>query len=67
MLALPAGNALLLDGMAMLQTMKDSPDTFGALAEKILRQLIYEGRKSNARRDDLVNVVYPDVRETTGE
>lgn len=59
--ALPGRNALLLDGMAMVQTMKDLPDTFGALAEKLLQRVINEGRKSQSTRVDLVNDTYPDV------
>ena len=33
---LPAGNALMLDGMSVIQTLKNIPETFGALCKKHL-------------------------------
>ena len=33
----PPSNALMLDGMVIVQTMKDVPQTFGILAEKIIQ------------------------------
>eukprot|EP00794_Sanderia_malayensis_P000947 gene947-261_t len=45
---LPMENVLLLDGMEMLQTMKDLPDTFGALGEKLLQRVISEASLTQA-------------------
>ena len=38
-------DAVLLDGMALLQTLKDIPDTFGDLAEKVVRIIISTAKK----------------------
>ena len=54
-------DVLLIDGMALLQTMKDIPQTFGSLAEKILRSIISSARMVNAKRVDFVCDTYPTV------
>ena len=53
--------ALLLDAMAMLQTLKYIPQTFGELAEKILQMLLSCARAANAERVDFVSDGYPAV------
>ena len=52
-------DAVLLDGMALLQTLKDIPDTFGNLAEKVVRIIISTAKKARANRVDFVSDTYP--------
>ena len=59
--SLPPHNALILDGMAIVQTVKDVPQTFGALAEKIIQRIINNTRTSNASRVDFVSDLYPEI------
>ena len=53
--------ALMLDAMAMLQTIKDVPQTFGDLAEQILQMIVNCARASQATRIDFVSDRYPAV------
>ncbi len=59
----PSGrtDVLLIDGLALLQTMKDIPQTFGRLAEKILHSIISSARMVSAKRVDFVCDTYPTV------
>ena len=59
--SLPPHNASMLDGMAIVQTVKDVPQTFGALAEKIIQRIINNARTSNASRVDFVSDLYPEI------
>lgn len=54
-------DVLLIDGLAVLQMMKDIPTTFGMLAEKILHIIISSARKVNATRVDFVCDTYPSI------
>ena len=54
-------DAVLLDGMALLQTLKDIPDTFGDLAEKVVRIIISTAKKARGNRVDFVSDTYPKV------
>ena len=54
-------DAVLLDGMALLQTLKDIPDTFGDLAEKVVRIIISTAKKAQGNRVDFVSDTYPKV------
>ena len=51
----------MLDGMAIVQTVKDVPQTFGALAEKIIQRIINNATTSNASRLDFVSDLYPEI------
>lgn len=57
----PPSNALMLDGMVIVQTMKDVPQTFGILAEKIIQRIINSARSSNASRVDFISDQYPTI------
>ena len=57
----PPSNALMLDGMVVVQTMKDVPQTFGILAEKIIQRIINSARSSNASRVDFISDQYPTI------
>ncbi len=61
--SMPSGrtDVLLIDGLALLQTMKDIPQTFGRLAEKILHSIISSARMVSAKRVDFVCDTYPTV------
>ena len=48
-------DAVLLDGMALLQTLKDIPDTFGDLAKKVVRIIISTAKKARGNRVDFVS------------
>lgn len=58
---LPAGNALMLDGMVVIQTLKNIPETFGALAESILHAVVSSVCSSRSKRVDFVCDTYPDI------
>ena len=51
----------MLDGMAIVQTVKDVPQTFGALAEKIIQRIMNNARTSNASRVDFVCDLNPEI------
>ena len=53
--------ALLIDAMAMLQTMKYIPQTFGELAEKILQLIVNCAKGFDVARVDFVSDRYPAV------
>ena len=57
----PPGNtdALLLDGMALFQMLKDIPPTFGDLAEKIVHIIITSAKKAQGNRVDFISDTYP--------
>jgi hypothetical protein len=53
-------NALIIDAMALLQSMKIRSTTFGELALQILTRIVQMGSFSNSKRVDLVCDRYPD-------
>ena len=57
----PPGNtdALLLDGMALFQTLKHIPPTFGELAEQIVHIIITSVKKAQGNRVDFISDTYP--------
>ena len=57
----PKEGALLLDAMAILQTLKDVPQTFGDLAEKIFQLMVKCAKAAQATRIDFVSDRYPSV------
>ena len=54
-------NALILDGMALIQTMKHIPDTFGQLLEMILGRILSWPSNLKSTRVDFVCDTYPDI------
>lgn len=58
---LPVNNALMIDAMALLQTLKSIPGTFGELAELIVKKLLASAQSSNSTRVDFVCDRYPEV------
>ena len=52
-------DALLLDNMAILQTLKDIPQTFGDLAEKVVRNRISSEKKARGNRVHFICDTYP--------
>jgi hypothetical protein len=55
----PSNNALILDGMALIQMMKHIPDTFEKLVEIILARILSSNSKST--RVDFVCDTYPNI------
>jgi hypothetical protein len=53
-------NALIIDAMALLQSMKIRSTTFGELALEILTRIVQMASFSNSKRVDLVCGCYPD-------
>lgn len=53
--------ALLIDGMALIRSLKNIPDTFGELADDLLQLIIKMGRKFSCPRVDFVIDRYPAV------
>ena len=58
---LPPNNALILDGMALIQTIKRIPETFGALVKVIINRILSSAASSKSTRVDFVCDTYPDV------
>ena len=52
-------DAILLDGMALLQMLKDILETFGDLAERVVRIIISSAKKAQGSRVDFVSDTYP--------
>ena len=59
--SVPEGNALILDGMAIIQSMKKLPSSFGELADQLLRMVINLGLHHKSLRVDFVIDTYPDT------
>lgn len=57
----PSNNAILIDAMALIQSMKRIPDTFGSLVEAVLDRILSLAAKSKSTRADFVCDTYPDV------
>ena len=57
----PSENALILDGMALIQTIKHIPDTFGKLVEMILGRILSWASNLKSTRVDFVCDTYPDI------
>ena len=57
----PSNNALILDGMALIQMMKHIPDTFEKLVEIILGRILSLASNSKSTRIDFVCDTYPDI------
>ena len=55
------GNALILDGMALIQPAKKLPASFGELAEDLLTRVVKLGVHHQSSRVDFVIYRYPDV------
>lgn len=53
-------NALIIDAMALLQSMKIKSTTFGELAFEVLTRIVQMASFSNSKRADLVSDRYPD-------
>jgi hypothetical protein len=58
---IPSNNALILDGMALIQMMKHIPDTFEKLVEIILGRILSLASNSKSTRIDFVCDTYPDI------
>ena len=56
-----ADNTLLLDDMALIQTIKHIPETFGAFVEVMLKRILSLASNARSKRVDFVCDVYPDV------
>ena len=54
-------DAVLLDGMALLQTLKHILETFGDLAEKVVCTIIASARKVQVNMVDFVSDTYSPV------
>ena len=52
-------DAILLDGMALLQMLKDILETFGDLAERVVHIIISSAKKAQGSRVDFVSDTYP--------
>ena len=59
--SVPSNNTLILDGMALIQMMKDIPNTFGKLVEIILGRILSLASNSKSTRVDFVCDTYPEV------
>ena len=59
--SVPSNNALILDGMALIQMMKHIPNTFGKLVEIILGRILSLASNSKSTRVDFVCDTYPEV------
>ena len=57
----PPNNALILDGMALIQTIKRIPETFGALVKVIINRILSSAASSKSTRVDFMCDTYPDV------
>lgn len=57
----PCDNALMLDGMALIQTTKNIPQNFGSLVEIILKRILALASSSKSTRVDFVCDTYPDI------
>ena len=58
--SVPQENALIVDGMAMIQSVKNLPSSFGEFANMLLKMLINLGLQSKSLRIDFVTDTYPD-------
>ena len=54
-------NALMIDDLAVIQTMKDLPKTFGSLAECIIKRVINTAKSFHASRVDFICDQYPEI------
>ncbi|XP_033106462.1 uncharacterized protein LOC117108533 [Anneissia japonica] len=57
----PENAALMIDGMALIQSIRDVPKTFGELADDILKQIINLAAKYKCSRVDFVTDRYPSI------
>ncbi|XP_041369507.1 uncharacterized protein LOC121383502 [Gigantopelta aegis] len=57
----PSNSAIILDAMAVLQSLQHIPETFGELADKILDLVISIASRYKCRRVDFVADQYPDI------
>eukprot|EP00794_Sanderia_malayensis_P000765 gene765-55_t len=57
----PPGNALMIDRMAIIQTMKNVPETFGSFADSLFQTIISLAAACNSSRVDFVVDTYPDI------
>ena len=56
-----ADNALLLDGMALIQMIKHIHESFGGFVEVMLKRILLLASNARSKRIDFVRDVYPDV------
>ncbi len=64
---LPVGSVLILDAMAILQTVRNLPNTFGEFAESLLDRITSMGKKIRACRVDFVSDRYPAISTKNAE
>lgn len=57
----PCNNALMIDGMALIQTTKNIPQTFGALVEVVLKRILSLASSLKSTRVDYVCDTYPEI------
>ncbi len=57
----PPQNALMIERMAIIQTMKNVPETFGLFAESLFQSIISLADTSNSSRVDFIVDTYPDI------
>ena len=64
--SVPAGAAVLIDGMALLQCLSSILATFGELAEKVFKQ-VTRSLRAGGSRVDFVTDQYPEISINGGE
>lgn len=57
----PPNNVLLLDAMAIIQTMKNVPETFGTFVDALIKRMISQALGGKSTRVDFVCDSNPDV------
>ena len=57
----PEGNAIILDGMALIQATKRLPSSFGEFAEQLFSRVIKLAIYHKSSRVDFVVDRYPDI------
>ena len=57
----PCDNALMIDGMALIQTTKNIPQTFGAFVEVVLKRVLSLASSLKSTRVDFVCDTYPEI------
>ncbi|KAJ8021224.1 hypothetical protein HOLleu_38360 [Holothuria leucospilota] len=60
--SIPRGSVWICDGMAMLQMLKNIPDTFGLLGEHVLKQLIYQTIAVGSTGSHVMKIYSPDQK-----
>ena len=59
--SLQPSNAIIIDAMSILQTLKPMPETFGELSLAVLHRIIADANQHQYARIDFVVDRYPDI------